>query len=216
MILLTEATHPVGCAAPELVAGTLADAGCDAASRDASRYDASTRDAPKVVSVAVKVTIAQLFSLVAHANLAVGKVVSGEVAQAVVSGVLKDNVAGLELLHLGTLSQEAGNADQVTLGAIEREVLVVDGECSLDHVNDSFWVALSGWLSWENVGDAAVEEAVHACAVANVVVEVCRLVANLDADTWGNALLVGEASLCVQGEATAKDLGVDGLLCFHA
>ena len=74
MILLTGATHPVGCAVP------------------------------KVVSVAVQVTIAQLFSLVAHANLALAKVVSGEVAQAVVSGVLKDNVAGLELLHLGALS----------------------------------------------------------------------------------------------------------------
>ena len=49
MILLTGATHPVGCVAP------------------------------KTVSVAVKDTIAQLFSLVAHANLAVGKVVSGEV-----------------------------------------------------------------------------------------------------------------------------------------
>ena len=109
MILLTGATHPVGCVAPELVAGTLAVAG----------RAASPRAAPKVVSVAVKVTIAQLFSLVAHANLAVGKVVSGEVTQAVVSGVLKNNVARLELLHLGTLSQEAGNADQVTLGAIE-------------------------------------------------------------------------------------------------
>ena len=99
MILLTGATHPVGCAAPELVAvspvaGTLAVAG----------RDASTRDAPKVVSVAVQVTITQLFSLVAHANLALAKVVGGEVAQAVVSGVLKDNVAGLELLHLGALS----------------------------------------------------------------------------------------------------------------
>ena len=92
--MLTGATHPVGCAAPELAAGTLAVAG----------RDASTRDTPKVVSVAVKVTIAQLFSLVAHANLALAKVVSGEVAQAVVSGVLKDNVAGLELLHLGALS----------------------------------------------------------------------------------------------------------------
>ncbi len=99
MILLIGATHPVGCVAPELVAGTLA-----IAVRDASGYDASAHAAPKVVSVAVKVTIAQLFSLVAHANLAVGKVVSGEVAQAVVSGVLKNNVAGLELLHLGTLS----------------------------------------------------------------------------------------------------------------
>ena len=106
MILLTGATHPVGCAAPELVAGTLAVAACDA-----SGLDASPRVAPKVVSVAVEVTIAQLFSLVAHANLALAKVVSGEVAQAVVSGVLKDNVAGLELLHLRTLSQEAGNAD---------------------------------------------------------------------------------------------------------
>ena len=101
MILLTGATHPVGCAAPELVAASLAVAG----------RDASARVAPKVVSVAVKVTIAQLFSLVAHANLALAKVVGGEVAQAVVSGVLKDNVAGLELLHLRTLSQEAGNAD---------------------------------------------------------------------------------------------------------
>ena len=43
------ATHPVGCVAP------------------------------KAASVAVKVTIAQLFSLIAHANLAVSKVVSGEV-----------------------------------------------------------------------------------------------------------------------------------------
>ena len=94
MILLTGATHPVGCAAPELVAGTLAVAACDA----------SVHAAPKVVSVAVKVTIAQLFSLVAHANLALAKVVSGEVAQAVVSGVLKNNVAGLELLHLRALS----------------------------------------------------------------------------------------------------------------
>ena len=99
--MLTGATHPVGCAAPELVAGTLAVAG----------RAASPRVAPKVVSVAVKVTIAQLFSLVAHANLALAKVVGGEVAQAVVSGVLQDNVAGLELLHLRTLSQEAGNAD---------------------------------------------------------------------------------------------------------
>lgn len=99
--MLTGATHPVGCAAPELVAGTLAVAG----------RAASPRVAPKVVSVAVQVTIAQLFSLVAHANLALAKVVSGEIAQAVVSGVLKDNVAGLELLHLRTLSQEAGNAD---------------------------------------------------------------------------------------------------------
>ena len=74
MILLTGATHPVGCVAP------------------------------KVVSVAVQVTITQLFSLVAHANLALAKVVGGEVAQAVVSGVLKDNVAGLELLHLRALS----------------------------------------------------------------------------------------------------------------
>ena len=47
--------------------------------------------------------------------------------------------------------------------------------------------------------------------MANVIVKVCRLVANLNADTWGNALLVGEASLCVQGKATAKDLGVDGV-----
>ena len=97
--MLTGATHPVGCVAPELVAS----------SRDASGRDAASRvvaecAAPKVVSVAVKVTIAQLFSLVAHANLAVGKVVSGEVTQAVVSGVLKNNVARLELLHLGTLS----------------------------------------------------------------------------------------------------------------
>jgi len=92
--LLTGATHPVGCAAPELVAGTLAVVG----------RTASPRVAPKVVSVAVEVTIAQLFSLVAHANLALAKVVSGEVAQAVVSGVLKDNVAGLEFLHLRALS----------------------------------------------------------------------------------------------------------------
>ena len=92
--MLTGATHPVGCVAPESVAGTLAVAG----------RAASPRVAPKVVSVAVKVTIAQLFSLVAHANLAVGKVVSGEVAQAVVSGILKDNVAGLEFLHLRALS----------------------------------------------------------------------------------------------------------------
>ena len=105
MILLTGATHPVGCAAPELVALVLAS---------------SARDAPKVVSVAVQVTIVQLFSLVAHANLAVGKVVSGEVAQAVVSGVLKDNVARLEFLHLRALCQKAGDANQVTLGAIER------------------------------------------------------------------------------------------------
>lgn len=94
MILLTGATHPVGCVAPKLVAGTLAVAG----------RAASPRVAPKVVSVAVQVTITQLFSLVAHANLALAKVVSGEIAQAVVSGVLKDNVAGLELLHLGALS----------------------------------------------------------------------------------------------------------------
>lgn len=47
--MLTGATHPVGCVAP------------------------------KAVSVAVKVTIAQLFSLVAHANLALTKVVSSEV-----------------------------------------------------------------------------------------------------------------------------------------
>ena len=99
--MLTGATHPVGCVAPEPVAGTLAVAG----------RAASPRVAPKVVSVAVQVTIVQLFSLVAHANLTLAKVVSGEVAQAVVSGVLKDNVAGLELLHLRTLSQEAGNAD---------------------------------------------------------------------------------------------------------
>ena len=92
--MLTGATHPVGCVAPELAAGTLAVTG----------RAASPRVAPKVVSVAVKVTIAQLFSLVAHANLALAKVVSGEIAQAVVSGVLKDNVAGLELLHLGALS----------------------------------------------------------------------------------------------------------------
>ena len=109
MILLTGATHPVGCVAPELVASS-----CDASGRDASTLvaavlavvgrAASPRVAPKVVSVAVQVTIAQLFSLVAHANFALAKVVSGEVAQAVVSGVLKDNVAGLELLHLGALS----------------------------------------------------------------------------------------------------------------
>lgn len=94
MILLTGATHPVGCVAPESVAST----------RNTSGRAASPRDAPKVVSVAVKVTIAQLFSLVAHANLALAKVVGGEVAQAVVSGVLKDNVAGLEFLHLRALS----------------------------------------------------------------------------------------------------------------
>ena len=47
--MLTGATHPVGCVAP------------------------------KAVSVAVKVTIAQLFPLVAHANLALTKVVSSEV-----------------------------------------------------------------------------------------------------------------------------------------
>ena len=47
--MLTGATHPIGCVAP------------------------------KAVSVAVKVTIAQLFSLVAHANLALTKVVSSEV-----------------------------------------------------------------------------------------------------------------------------------------
>ena len=67
MILLTGATHPVGCAAPEPVTST----------RDTSGLDALTRDAPKVVSVAVQVTITQLFSLVAQANLALGKVVSG-------------------------------------------------------------------------------------------------------------------------------------------
>lgn len=48
--MLIGATHPVGCVAL------------------------------KTVSVAVKVTIAQLFSLVAHANLTLTKVVSGEVA----------------------------------------------------------------------------------------------------------------------------------------
>ena len=114
MILLTGATHPVGCAAPELLVASLVAAGCGVAA-----LVVAARDAPKVVSVAVQVTITQLFSLVAHANLAVGKVVSGEVAQAVVSGVLKNNVAGLELFHLGALSQEAGNADQVALGAVE-------------------------------------------------------------------------------------------------
>ena len=101
MILLTGATHAVGCAAPELVALVLAS----------SARDALARDAPKVVSVAVQVTFTQLFSLVAHANLAVGKVVSGEVAQAVVSGVLKDNVARLEFLHLRALCQKAGDAN---------------------------------------------------------------------------------------------------------
>lgn len=89
MILLTGATHPVGCAAPELVAASLAVAG----------RTALPRDAPKVVSVVVQVTFTQLFSLVAHANLAVGKVVGSEVAQTVMSGVLKNNVARLELLH---------------------------------------------------------------------------------------------------------------------
>jgi len=168
-----------------LVAGTLAVAGRDAASlvaagRGVAVLAVAAHAAPKVVSVAVQVTITQLFSLVAHANLALAKVVGGEVAQAIVSGVLKDNVARLEFLHLGTLSQEAGDADQVALGTVEREILVIDGECGLDHVNDSVWVALSSWLSWENVGDATVEEAVHASAVANVVVEICRLVANLD------------------------------------
>ena len=93
MILLTGATHPVGCAAPELVAASLAVAG----------RAASPRNAPKVVSVAVQVTFTQLFSLVAHANLAIGKVVGSEVAQAVMSGVLQDNVARLELLHFGAL-----------------------------------------------------------------------------------------------------------------
>ena len=106
MILLTGATHPVGCAAPESVALARAASACDASVRNAL-----SRDAPKVVSVAVQVTFTQLFSLVAHANLAVGKVVGGEVAQAVVGGVLKNNVAGLELLHLRALSQEAGDAD---------------------------------------------------------------------------------------------------------
>ena len=48
--MLTGATHPVGCVAP------------------------------KAVSVAVKVTIALLFSLVTHANLALTEVVIGEVA----------------------------------------------------------------------------------------------------------------------------------------
>ena len=99
MILLTGATHPVGCAAPELLVASLVAAG-----RGVAVLAVAAHAAPKVVSVAVKVTIAQLFSLVAHANLAVGKVVSGEVTQAVVSGVLKNNVARLELLHLGTLS----------------------------------------------------------------------------------------------------------------
>ena len=102
--MLTGAAHPVGCAAPELVASSRDAAGCGAAVLAVAGRDASARVAPKVVSVAVKVTIAQLFSLVAHANLAVGKVVSGEVAQAVVSGVLQDNVAGLEFLHLRALS----------------------------------------------------------------------------------------------------------------
>ena len=104
MILLTGATHPVRCVAPELVAGTLAVAERDVATLAVAGRAASARVAPKVVSVAVKVTIAQLFSLVAHANLALTKVVGGEVAQAVVSGVLKNNVAGLELLHLRALS----------------------------------------------------------------------------------------------------------------
>lgn len=97
---MTGATHPVGCAAPELVVASLA---------------VEERVAPKVVSVAVQVTFTQLFSLVAHANLAVGKVVGSEVTQAVMSGVLQNNVTRLELLHLGALCQEASNADQVTL-----------------------------------------------------------------------------------------------------
>ena len=104
MILLTGATHPVGCAAPELLVAALAVAGYGVAALAVAGRAASPRVAPNVVSVAVKVTIAQLFSLVAHANLALTKVVGGEVAQAVVSGVLKNNVAGLELLHLGALS----------------------------------------------------------------------------------------------------------------
>ena len=99
MILLTGATHPVGCAAPELLVASLVAAGCGFAALAVAAHAA-----PKVVSVAVQVTITQLFSLVAHANLALAKVVGGEVAQAVVSGVLKNNVAGLELLHLGALS----------------------------------------------------------------------------------------------------------------
>lgn len=100
MILLTGATHPVGCAAPELGVASLVTAGYGVAVLAVASLAVVAHDAPKVVSVAVKVTIAQLFSLVAHANLAVGKVVSGEVAQAVVSGILKNNVAGLEFLHL--------------------------------------------------------------------------------------------------------------------
>ncbi len=47
-----------------------------------------------------------------------------------------------------------------------------------DHVNDSVRCARR-LLSREDVGDAIVEEAVHVRAVANVVVEICRPVANL-------------------------------------
>ena len=56
--MLTGATHPVGCAAPELVAGTLAVAERDVATLAVAGRAASPRVAPKVVSVVVEVTIA--------------------------------------------------------------------------------------------------------------------------------------------------------------
>ena len=58
MILLTGATHPVGCAAPELVASSRDATGCGDAVLAVAGRAASPRVAPKVVSVAVQVTIA--------------------------------------------------------------------------------------------------------------------------------------------------------------
>ncbi len=99
---------------------------------------------------AVKVTIAQLFSPVAHANLALTKVVGGEVAQAA-DGVLEEQRRRTGTLHLGALSQEAGDADQVTLGAVEREIFNRWEVAALDQRQRQRLDCAHSWLSW---GDA--------------------------------------------------------------
>ncbi len=97
-------------------------------------------------------------------------------------GVLKNNVAGSKLLSSRTLSQEAGNADQDPRSYRTRGTFRRDGECGLDHVN----LSASGLRSKRSFSAGKMsetpllEEAVH--APANVIVEVCRLVANLDVD----------------------------------
>ncbi len=90
--------------------------------------------------------IVQLFASRSWQPLRSARWVSGKRLQAVVSGVLKNNVADWNFHPRGTLSQRAGNATRPNLSSYKREVLSSMENAGLTTL-DSVQLALSGWLS---------------------------------------------------------------------